>query len=404
MREFVLAYTLYYTRYYYLMNTWISLKHLTVERTSRSWGAAAFLKPVHNRSRRNSQAGSSRVCAWGLFASLAIWLCFGASAAHAQIAISGINTTTNLAGTPSTESGSNPAVMTFQNDVRSINQFTAGATNYSIYSTANSVAIRRDAANSTNSSTWVTSVNATTVMGTQQNTYGAQLLDNNILQGADNVFSNGNAVSQGNIERIDFLWTAGVTVQSNDGFAVLDRGLAGAHDAFQVAAITSLGSGIGSPLTWTFGNVLQLTSANYGSNLDLDNNGSVDTINYQLMRYNAGDNISSYTAATETGTQGLAGIFIRFADLGIASNTTIYGYAIMGSDVTTNSANLADWSNATFYPTSTADANGGIDLAAFNGRISRVPEPATYGAIFIGLTAVFSGWRRHRRGLSGPAA
>ena len=398
-----MANTLYINRYYYLVNTWISLKNLTSERTSCSWGAAAFLKPAYSKSRRDPQVSSLRLYAGGFLVCLVMWVCLGASVVQAQTAITGINTTTNLAGTPTTESGTSPAVMTFQNDVRSINQFTASATNYSIYSTADSVAIRRNGVNSNNSSTWVTSVNPTTVMGTQVNTYGAQLLNDNLLQGADNVFSNGNAVSQGNIERLDFLWTAGVNVMSCDGFAVFDRGLAGAHDAFQVAAITSLGSGTGAPLTWMFGNVLKLTAASYGSNLDLDNNGTVDTINYQLMRYNTGDNISSYTAATETGTQGLAGVFIRFADLGIASNTTIYGYAIMGSDVTSGSANLADWSNATYYPTNTADASGGIDLAAFNGRISRVPEPSTYGAIFIGLTAAFSSWRRYRHKLSGRA-
>lgn len=323
----------------------------------------------------------------------------------AQVTITAITTTTNTTAGSTTENGTNPTTLTYQNDVRTINQFTAGGQAYYVADSATSIAVRRNAVSSNNSSMWVTDVNSTTVVGTDVDTYGALLSANNIFQGSDNVFVNGSGVSQGNIERLDFLWTAGVSVLSTDGFAVFDRGAAGAHDAFQVAVITSLGSGVGSPLSWTFGTVKEVSATNYGSNLDLDNSGGgADTIAYRLLRFNNGDNLSSHTAATETGSQGLGGTFIRFSDLGIADNTTIYGYAIMGLDVTNTSANLADWSSATYYPTSTADANGGIDLAAFNGQLSRrVPEPSTYGAIMVGATAIFFAWRR-RRALSATAA
>ena len=45
-------------------------------------------------------------------------------------------------------------------------------------------------------------------------------------------------------------------------------------------------------------------------------------------------------------------------------------------------------------------------IVAVNGVLynKRVPEPSTYGAIFIGLSVAFFGWRRHRRGLSERAA
>lgn len=325
---------------------------------------------------------------------------------EAQVTITAITTSTNTTAGSTTETGTNPTTLTFQNDVRTINQFTAGGQAYYVAGSATSIAVRRNAVNSNNSSMWVTDVNSTTVVGTDVDTYGALLSANNIFQGSDNVFVNGSGVSQGNIERLDFLWSAGISVLSTDGFAVFERGAAGAHDAFQVAVITSLGSGVGSPLTWTFGTVKELTATNYGSNLDLDNSGGgADNIAYRLLRYNNGDNLSSHTAATETGSQGLGGTFIRFSDLGIADNTTIYGYAIMGADVTNVSANLADWSSATYYPTSTADTNGGIDLAAFNGQLSRrVPEPSTYGAILLGGTLAFVTWRRKRARLNAAAA
>ena len=321
---------------------------------------------------------------------------------RAQVTITAVNTTTNTTAPSTTETGTNPGTLTYQNDIRNINTFTAGGTNYYIAGSATDAFVRRNAVNSNNSSLWVADVNATTVVGTDKDTYSSVLRDNNIFQGSDNVFVNGTTASQGNIERVDFVWNSGIAVQASDGFAIFDRGAAAAHDAVQVAVITSLGSGLASPLTWGFGTVLELSAASYGANLDLDNSGgAADTIAYRLLRFGGtGDTLTAHTDATATGSQGLAGSFIRFSDLGITSGTTIYGYAIMGSDVTNTSASLADWSTAAFYPTNTADATGGIDLASFNGQISRVPEPATYGALVIGLSVALVGWRRSRR----PAA
>ena len=71
-------------------------------------------------------------------------------------------------------------------------------------------------------------------------------------------------------------------------------------------------------------------------------------------------------------------------------------------------ANLVDWTNTAYYASDTTGATGtgGIDLSAVNGVLynKRVPEPSTYGAIFVGLSAAFFGWRRYRRGVSAPAA
>jgi hypothetical protein len=81
----------------------------------------------------------------------------------------------------------------------------------------------------------------------------------------------------------------------------------------------------------------------------------------------------------------------------------------MAADVTTsgNMANLVDWTNTTYYSSTTSGATGagGIDLSAVNGVLfnRKVPEPSTYGAIFVSATAAFLGWRRRRR-ISAPAA
>ena len=46
-----------------------------------------------------------------------------------------------------------------------------------------------------------------------------------------------------------------------------------------------------------------------------------------------------------------------------------------------------------------------MDFMAFGAQISRlVPEPSTYGAMFVGLSAAFFGWRHYRRTVSAPAA
>jgi hypothetical protein len=59
---------------------------------------------------------------------------------------------------------------------------------------------------------------------------------------------------------------------------------------------------------------------------------------------------------------------------------------------------LVNWNNTTYYPTNTDPAGyGNMDFMGFGAQISRpVPEPATYGALLIGASAVFMGWRRRR--------
>jgi hypothetical protein len=321
-------------------------------------------------------------------------------ALHAQVAITQVTTTTNTTAGNTTESGTNPTSLTFQNDVRSLLTYTAGGNIYSAGAAANNVFVRRNtsAGNANNTSVWIENGAATnTVVGTDRDTLGTVFLDNNFFQGADNVFTNGTGAAQANIERVDFVWSAGFTVTNTlDGLAIFERGAVNAHDGFQIALITSLGSGLASPLTWTFANVAEIVSANYGTaNLDVTNDSVVDNLNYRLLRYANGDNLTTHAAGTETGTQGIGGVHLSFADLGLAANTTIYGYAIMATDVTNTAANLVNWNTNTFYPTNTADTAGGLDFAAFGGQRSiYVPEPSTYGALLLASGGLWFGWRR----------
>ena len=336
-----------------------------------------------------------------LAACLGLLLAGSTGSVRAQTTITGVTTSTNTSAASSTEGGANPTTLTFLNDVRAITVYTAGGVDYVGVDAADNVFVRRNttAGNANRTSLWMENdTTANTVKGTDKESLPAVFLDNNLFQGADNVFVNGTAASQGNVERVDFVWSGGFTVAaSTDGLAVFERGLAGAHDAFQIAVITGLGSGLASPLTWTFGAVLEIAPANYGANLDVTNDGIVDSLAYRLLRYTAGDTLTSHAAGNETGSQGVAGVHLSFGDLGIAPGTTVYGYALMASDVTNVSANLANWNATTFYPTNTADAFGGIDFAAFGGQRSRaVPEPSTYGAALLALGAGLLAWRRRR--------
>jgi hypothetical protein len=299
---------------------------------------------------------------------------------------------------------------TYQNTTYAITQFSTSVDAYNLRTQASSVFIRRNTDSSGNgvsnqsgidnnnyASTWYTQNGSqTNLLGTYQSTVGGMLLNNNVVMGLDNVFQNSTdttATNTANVERVDFYFGA-TTVNANEGLTIFERGTEGTHDAVKIAVFTSWNNG--APVIYS-GNVVSLTTGSYGSNLDWDPNtsGSQTDMTHSLMRYNNGDNISTVVDNTHLGTQGVAGSFITFADLGIASGTTIYGYSILSADSTTNINNLADWTNATYYPTATPNTSGGIDLISFNGYIAKpVPEPSTYGALLLGSTLAIWWLRR----------
>jgi hypothetical protein len=203
------------------------------------------------------------------------------------------------------------------------------------------------------------------------------------LLGSDNTFSNDAGATGGNIERLDFTWNTARTASNGLRFGVFDRGAVGVHDSFAIAAILSVDA-LGNPTS--YGSLLKV-AAGWGGAA----NAYTDQA-YRLFRYSNGDNITANTASTETNTQGLGGVLITTADLGIADGTAIYGYSLMSNDVT-------DPLNLAAFPTNTngATGGGGIDLAAINGlEIQAIPEPTTV-MLAIALGLPFLGLLRRKK-------
>lgn len=225
-------------------------------------------------------------------------------------------------------------------------------------------------------------------------------LDGNLYAGIRNPFGNGaGTATNSNIERIDFYFSGGYTVQENDALVFFDvENIGNFGDGFRIAAYTAVGTVNG------FSNA-PTTYANTGLLVDPDSFGGPITNpqggasgNYRRATFTNGDNLSGTASGiSSAGELQLVGILITFADLGISAGTTIYGYSLMAGDTTpTTAANLVDWTNATYYPTNTDPAGyGNIDFMGFGAQISRpVPEPSTYGAVLLGLAAVILGCRR----------
>lgn len=299
---------------------------------------------------------------------LAIVLCLlsGVATLRATLVVTGMTTNT-AAGSPATAEG-----YTFEGAQRSVVNFTTPSSTYGVASQADNVFVRRNAVNNNQSSVWYTSSGTgTNLSGTHNTDYGQLLTSNNIFAGSDNTFANGTVNTTGNVERLDFTWNSGLTVSNSLAFAVFDRGAVGVHDSFAISAVTAVDAA-GNPTA--YGSLLKV-GAGWGGAAN-----PVADFDYRLFRYNTGSNLTASTANTEVGLQGIGGIVITMADLGLTNGTTIYGYSLMAMDVTaSNSTQLVDWTNGTFYPTTTdgSTGGGGIDLAGLNGiAFSVVPEAA----------------------------
>lgn len=323
------------------------------------------------------------------------------TAGQAQTAITSI-ATSNSKLANSTSNG-----RVFENSTLAVSSFTTSSATYNVAGNAISAAVRRNNVTSNNSSAWYAQGTPNTESASSYSTdYASLLLGNNLLRGSDNTFANGATVSDGNIERLDFILSnSGITATAGMAFAIFDRGAVNAHDAVQIALITSLGTITVNSVTYTNaptnygGNLVSVTSTNYGANV-------VGDFSYNLMRYNTGDNLSSWSSIENGGPQGIGGTVVNLTDFNVAPGSVIYGYSLFAGDVTVgaNMATLADWSTAARYPTATSGSGaGGIDLAAVNGvqfQKLPVPESSTYGLILIGATLCFVGFRRRQNRLA----
>lgn len=311
-------------------------------------------------------------------------------------AITSITTQTTTIGQTTyggaTFNGLNRAVMTMAD---------ASGNNYEIAGTTTNVFLRRNTTvgNDNNSSvTFASAGTPNTFLGPYATTAQTVLLGNNIYQSIDNVFANGNIVSTGNVERIDYLFNGsiGLTATSLDALAIFERGLVGQHDSFNVSLITGWDSNTNTPTSFT--RITIVSTLDFGpSNVTVDGVGNF-TYGYNLFRYNSGDNLTTWTANNESNTQGIGGVILNWLGLGANTNQTIYGYSIAANDTTTNRNRFDNFDNSNWFPT---NSTNGFDPYGANGQIWRhytpVPEPSTYGAILMGTSLIFIGWRKWKK-------
>jgi hypothetical protein len=191
-----------------------------------------------------------------------------------------------------------------------------------------------------------------------------------INQGTDNIFTNGGNGdgNNNNIERVDVIFSAGIgsNAITDVGFALFERGTVNNHDAFRIAAVTSLDAS-GNPAS--FGPVKTCIGGNGTTNGNWGHptlaNGNKDLSVFVLRKEEAETRLRVSSAVN----QQLGAVFFSLADLGVTAGQKIYGYSLIAGDGLANptSAQLLNLSDATVYPTNTTEGvGGGLDLVAVN--------------------------------------
>lgn len=316
--------------------------------------------------------------------------------AGAQMVITAGTTATSDAADTSAEG------RTYENTSVALQSFTAGSQTYVVGGMADQVFIRRNGVSANQSHIWyaTTSTDGTRI-GSHASTFDQALLDNDFTRGVQNLFGNGaGSGAVGNVERVDLVATAGFTATEGLAIPVFDFGAPTSHESFKIALITGV-DGSGNPTAYG-------PLAGVGPGWGVTNLYTHNT--FSIQRYNQGDvtDDTSRYALFNGPNQGAGGTAFTLADLGVAPGTTVYGYSLFGYDVTDggDTANLADWNNATRFPTNTSDGEGqpgGFDFASVNGVFfSAIPEPSTYGLAALVALAGQSAWRRRRREASAP--
>lgn len=341
----------------------------------------------------------------------ALALVLGASA---QVAITSVTYGPTTNGSDRTADN-----LTFLNQVTRVEAVTSSAGTYNLTgSLASSASFRRNTsagnANSANvyyqySSAGDEDRAVVIGKGDRSPTLSEVMLSGDLTQGLRNPFANGSSASSSNIERIDFNFTGGYTVQAGDAIVLFDLENYGDHgDGFRIAAFTSVGTVNGA-------NNAPTAYANTGLLIEPDSMGDPvatptgTNARYLLSTTTRGDSLASNQSLTSldssSGTPGehdlfLVGLLIRFTDLGLNVGDTIYGYSLMAGDVSaSHGSDLVNWTNGSVYRTDTdASTWGNADFAGFGAQIARpVPEPPLFGA---GLLAIGTAWivaKRRRR-------
>jgi hypothetical protein len=317
--------------------------------------------------------------------------------------------------------------ITYRNRIATLTSFTiSGGDVYqtSLGLAANQVYVRRNTAaasgaNNTNGSGITVmrdGASSTTVHGRNYATLESMLLSGNLLNATADTFAQTGTASQisNNIERVDYVFSSGYTVVGDELLTFFNLDPAGAQDNFRVAVFTSFGTTIingtstaNVPTAYANDGV-EIVDGLFGPLLTLPQVGGTTT-NWRSLAYNNGSNISgTHTDNLALSNNGIGGVALSFANLGVANGTVIYGYSMMATDVksgvadrTGTGTDLVDWTNTAIYSTTTDQTTGTADFSTAGGRISRfyVPEPSTYGLIILGTTGFLVGVRRYLRSL-----
>ncbi|HEV7298190.1 MAG TPA: PEP-CTERM sorting domain-containing protein [Tepidisphaeraceae bacterium] len=343
-----------------------------------------------------------------------------ASPLSAATTITGL-TVTNLSGTSSSQngvdgngapitggiSGENEYDLNYTGDIRRVDSIIAGGLSYQPGMSATHV-YRRTATPDTDIVFFRGNGNASSpsldLYGEEAQSLADMFSGNNLNVGVDNMFANRADANSNfsNIERVDFVFANGISVNTGRGFAVIERGNKGDHDEFGIVAITGIDQD-GNPTS--FGSILNFGLGNWG-NTDLS-----EKQDYIVLRRDNYEGSDAEFAPSAVVRNSLGGVFVSLTDLA-QLGSTIYGFALVGGDVTGSGTELVDWTNPNVFPTDTLQDNtnydsngvkinrspGGLDptgtLAFLYESPTAVPEPAAMGIIALAAGVLGFGRRR----------
>ncbi len=239
-------------------------------------------------------------------------------------------------------------------------------------------------------------------IGDNTPTLGEVMLSGDLSQGIRNPFANGTNYTDSNIERIDFFFAGGYTVQAGDSVVFFDlENYGNFGDGFRIAAFDAV-NGSNTPTSYINTGFLVVPDS-FGNPVDTPNGQNAT---YVRSTTTYGDNlydsptkdtnqtvvqIDTHEGALDTSDLYLVGVTVDFSLLGLAPGDVIYGYSLMAGDVSPTSAtSLVNWNNSSVYHTNTNSSTwGNMDFMGDGGRVWHqhpVPEPSTYGMIFLGVS------------------
>lgn len=291
-----------------------------------------------------------------------------------------------IAGTPGVVD-INGTDYTFEGNRTALTSFTAASgSTYAITSVADNAIVNTNSVSSDQNSFWYR--NGSTSNSVQSeippSTYSEFVRINDINRGTDNTFVNGTArEDEGNIERLDFIFSEGVSFGLDQAIAIFERGAANGHDSYRVSLIGSLDEN-GAAQT-TVGD--RFSQGTWSGDL-------TGGIGYSIFRSAPSTQTDGiYNVAGGNG-QVVGGQALTLEDFGLDAPVTIFGYLIYADDYDFHS--VADIQDVDLDITNTTS---GIDLASATSFIyTVVPEPNS--ALLLMSSILFLSCRRKRVGSS----